>query len=204
MCGRYWIDDGRDCVELGEIIEQVNRRPSAGTVKTSGEIFPTDVAPVIASSKRLVPEAFAMGWGYGLGDGRRIINARSETAGELPLFRDGIFRRRCAVPANRYFEWERSGGKRTKYAIRPEGGGLFYLAGLYRIADGRPEFVILTREPAQSIAFIHDRMPVILPRELVADWTNPRYDAGELLRHAVLAVTHERAQAGGQLEMVFP
>lgn len=204
MCGRYWIDDGRDCVELGEIIEQVNRRPSAGPVKTSGEIFPTDVAPVIASSKRLVPEAFAMGWGYGLGDGRRIINARSETAGELPLFRDGISRRRCAVPANRYFEWERSGGKKTKYAIRPEGGGLFYLAGLYRIADGRPEFVILTREPAQSIAFIHDRMPVILPRELVADWTNPRYDAGELLRHAVLAVTHERAQADGQLEMVFP
>lgn len=204
MCGRYWIDDGRDCVELEEIIEQVNRRPSAGPVKTSGEIFPTDVAPVIASSRRLVPEAFAMGWGYGLGDGRRIINARSETAGELPLFRDGICRRRCAVPANRYFEWERSGGKKTKYAIRPEGGGLFYLAGLYRIADGRPEFVILTREPAQSIAFIHDRMPVILPRELVADWTNPRYDAGELLRHAVLAVTHERAQADGQLEMVFP
>ena len=145
-----------------------------------------------------------MAWGYAMPDGKRIINARSETAGELPLFRDGIFRRRCAVPANRYFEWERSGGKRTKYAIRPEVGELFYFAGLYRIADSRPEFVILTREPAQSIAFIHDRMPVILPSELVADWTNPRYDAGELLRHAVLAVTHEKAQVDGQIEMIFP
>ena len=56
MCGRYWIDDGRDCIELGEIIEQVNRRPAAGPVKTSGEVFPTDVVPVIASSKRLAPE----------------------------------------------------------------------------------------------------------------------------------------------------
>ena len=204
MCGRYWIDDGRDNVELGEIIEQVNRRPAAGPVKTSGEIFPTDVVPVIASSKRLAPEAFAMGWGYGLGDGKRVINARSETAADRPLFRDGMRQRRCAVPASHYFEWERSGGQKTKYAIRPEGSGLFYFAGLYRISDGRPEFVILTREPAQSIAFIHDRMPVILPRELVADWTNPQYDAGALLRHAVLAVTHEKAQVDGQLEMVFP
>ena len=53
MCGRYWIDDGRDNVELGEIIEQVNHRPAAGPVKTSGEIFPTDVVPVIASSRPL-------------------------------------------------------------------------------------------------------------------------------------------------------
>ena len=203
MCGRYWIDDGRDNVELGEIIEQVNRRPAAGPVKTSGEIFPTDVVPVIASSKRLAPEAFAMGWGYGLGDGKRIINARSETAADRPLFQDGMRQRRCAVPASRYFEWERVGGRRTKYAIRPAREGLFYLAGLYRIADSRPEFVILTREPAQSIAFIHDRMPVILPRDRVADWTNPRRDAGDLLDHAVLAVTHEKAQVDGQLEMVF-
>ena len=203
MCGRYWIDDGRDSVELGDIIEQVNRRPAAGPVKTSGEIFPSDVAPVIASNKRLVPEAFAMGWGYVLGDGKRIINARSETAAERPLFRDGMRQRRCAVPASRYFEWERTGGRKTKYAIWPEGGGLFYFAGLYRIADGRPEFVILTREPARSIAFIHDRMPVILPRERVADWTNPQCDAGDILDRAVLAVAHEKALADGQMEMVF-
>ena len=204
MCGRYWIDDGRDSVELGEIIEQVNRRPVDGPVKTSGEIFPADVAPVVASSKRMIPEAFAMGWGYVLGDGKRIINARSETAGERPLFRDGMNQRRCAVPASRYFEWERSGGTKTKYAIRPEEDGLFYLAGLYRVVSGRPEFVILTRPPADRIAFIHDRMPVILPKALVADWTNPRYSAREILDHAVLAVTHEKVRADGQLEMVFP
>ncbi len=203
MCGRYWIDDGRDSVELGEIIEQINRRPAAGPVKTSGEIFPADVAPVIASSKRLLPEAFAMKWGYALGDGRRVINARSETAAQRPLFRDGMRQRRCAVPASRYFEWERTGGRRTKYAIRPEGGGLFFFAGLYRIAGGRPEFVILARPPAPGIAFIHDRMPVILPRERVADWTNPQCDAADILDRAVLAVTHEKAQTDGQLEMVF-
>ena len=203
MCGRYWIDDGRDSVELGEIIAQVNRRPAAGPVKTSGEIFPTDVVPVVASNRRMVPEAFAMAWGYALPDGKRVINARSETAEARPLFSDGMRQRRCAVPATRYFEWERAGGKKTKYAIRPEKGGLFYFAGLYRIVAGRPEFVILTRQPADSIAFIHDRMPVILPPDAVADWTNPERGPGDLLGRAVLSVTHERAEEEGQLEMAF-
>ena len=202
MCGRYWIDDGRDSVELGEIIEQLNRRPVDGPVKTSGEIFPGDLAPVVASSRRMTPAAFAMGWGYVLGDGKRVINARSETAGERPLFRDGMNQRRCAVPASRYFEWEKSGGTKTKYAIRPKEDGLFYFAGLYRVVSGRPEFVILTRQPADSIAFIHDRMPVILPAGLAADWTNPQCDAGDILNRAVLAVACEKAQ-DGQLEMVF-
>ena len=203
MCGRYWIDDGRESVELGEIIAQVNRRPVTGPVKTCGEIFPTDVVPVVASSRRGAPEAFAMAWGYAMPDGKRIINARSETAGERPLFKDGMRQRRCAVPATRYFEWERIGGKRTKYAIWPERGGVFYFAGLYRIASGRPEFVILTRPPADGIAFIHDRMPVILPPDRVADWTNPERGPGDILERAVLAVTCEKAQVDGQLEMVF-
>ena len=204
MCGRYWIDDGRESVELGGIIDQVNRRPAAEPVKTCGEIFPTDVVPVVASSRRRVPEAFAMAWGYALPDGKRIINARSETAGERSLFVDGMRQRRCAVPATRYFEWERTGGRRTKYAIWPERGGVFYFAGLYRIVSGQPEFVILTRPPADPIAFIHDRMPVILPPDRVADWVNPERGPGNILDRAVLAVTCEKTQADGQLEMVFP
>ena len=193
MCGRYWLDDGRDSVELGEIIGQINRRPAGEPVKTVGEIFPSDVAPVVASSRGLTPAAFAMRWGYGMGDGKRIINARSETAGEKPLFRDGMRQRRCAVPASRYFEWERAGGRRIKYAIRPEADGLFYFAGLYRIASGQPEFVILTRPPAESIAFIHDRMPVILPKEVVSDWCNPDSDPAEIITSALTEMFFEKA-----------
>ena len=54
MCGRYHIDDGRDSVELSEIIEAVNRR-AAEPVKTSGDIYPTDTVPVVASSRSLTP-----------------------------------------------------------------------------------------------------------------------------------------------------
>ena len=201
MCGRYWIDDGRESIELTEIIEAVNRRVAIEPVKTSGEIFPADIVPVVASNRRMTPTAFAMQWGYALPDGRRIINARSETAETKPMFKDGMRQRRCAVPATHYFEWERAGRTKTKYAIRPADGALFYMAGIYRFESGRPVFSILTREPAESIAFIHDRMPVILPRDLVRDWINPKYRAGEILSHAVLDLSHEMAEGAAQIRM---
>ena len=153
MCGRYYIDDGIDSGELQEIIDAVNRHSNADQVKTSGEIFPTDTVPIIANSRAMAPSAFAMSWGYSLPDGKRIINARSESAEEKPMFRDGMAQRRCAVPATNYFEWERAGKRKTKYAIRPAGGGLMYMAGIYRMESGRPVFTILTRSPAESISF---------------------------------------------------
>ena len=52
MCGRYRIDDGRNSIELHDIIEEVNRRVVVEPVKTSGEILPTDIVPVMANSKK--------------------------------------------------------------------------------------------------------------------------------------------------------
>ena len=112
MCGRYYIDDGIDANELREIIDEVNRHSNADQVKTSGEVFPTDTVPIIANSRAMVPSAFAMSWGYSLPDGKRIINARSETAEEKAMFRDGMAQRRCVVPATNYFEWERAGNRK--------------------------------------------------------------------------------------------
>ena len=195
MCGRYYIDDDAGAGELREIIDAVNRHPNAERVKTSGEVFPADTVPIIANSRAMAPSAFAMSWGYSLPDGKRIINARSESAGDRPMFRDGMARRRCAVPAASYFEWERAGKRKTKYAIRPAGGGLMYMAGIYRMESGRPVFTILTRSPAESISFIHDRMPVLLPPEMVPDWIDPKYSAGDLLRYAVLDVQYRPAEA---------
>jgi len=201
MCGRYRIDDGSDSLELHELIEQANRRSGGRPVKSSGEIFPADTVPVLATDRRLCPGGFAMRWGYALEAGRRVINARSETAQRVPMFREGMLRHRCAVPATNYYEWERVGGKRVKYAIRPSEGDVFYMAGIYRFESEGPAFSILTRDPAESIAFIHDRMPVILPPELVKEWIDPRCGAGEMLTHAVLSVTHESQAHGEQLSM---
>ena len=185
MCGRYYVPDEDSAAELREIIEQINRRSNAGPVVKTGEVAPGDVAPVLANNRNLAIAPFAMRWGYKLDGKKLIFNARSETAGVKTLFQDGMRQHRCLVPAAHYFEWEKRGKDRIKYAIRPVGAPVMYMAGLYRLENGAPVFTILTREPAHAISFIHDRMPVILPRELAGDWFNIRYDAGDVLKGAV-------------------
>ena len=191
MCGRFFIAEEDPSEELQFLIDMMNRRKAADVaVKTGGEVFPTDVVPVVANSRSMERAVFPMRWGYGRKDGHVLINARSETAAEKPLFRDGMLQRRCLIPASNYFEWERRGKEKTKYAIRAAGSGVIYMAGIYRIREGRPEFIILTREPAESIAFIHDRMPVLLTRPAQEGWLDPRSDPAEVLRAAVLDIEY--------------
>lgn len=184
MCGRFYIAAGDTEDELKAIIETLQRK-AGGQMKT-GEICPTDIAPVIANSRELKPTPFAMKWGYTLPNGKPLINARSETAMEKPMFREGMERHRCLIPATHYFEWERVGRQKIKNEIRPTGSSLMYMAGLYRIEQGKPVFTILTREPAACIRHIHDRMPVILPTAVHGDWLNLFYQANDVLRSAVL------------------
>ena len=188
MCSRYKLREIEDDEEaLEEIIALLQRRPAAQTegLKTSGEIAPTDVAPVIARSRRGETSAFAMRWGYRTPAGL-VINARSETAQEKPLFADGMLRRRCLIPASCYFEWERRGREKVRYAIRPQEAGLVYMAGLYRPMDARgaAEFVVLTRDAAEEIAFIHPRMPVMLTGDARERWLDPACDAKAVLDEA--------------------
>lgn len=188
MCARYYIAEDGGSQELREIVEAV--RNISPELKTAGEIFPSDTVPVIANSRKLEPHPFAMKWGYLTSSGRLVINARSETASNKPMFRDGMAQRRCIIPASWYFEWEKRDHEKTKYAIRSEHSDEIYMAGLYRMEYGRPVFTVLTRAPADPIAFIHDRMPVIFPKEMITDWLNPRYSAEELLPSANLSVSY--------------
>lgn len=191
MCGRYFIDEDDPTDELMQIIEAVNRR--SADVKTSGEIRPTDTIPVLANTPALQPSAYAMRWGYTMPDGTPMFNARSETEASKAMFKDGMAQRRCIIPASCYFEWEKRGKERIKYAIAPEDSRMIYMAGIYRKEGNRAACTILTRAPATEIAFIHDRMPVILPAEAVRDWLNIRYDAMDVLRTAVVDVGYRKA-----------
>ena len=183
MCGRYTFSAKSD----SEMIRQVQESLEARDIEVkTGVVNPGDVAAVIANNRRLEPQVFGMKWGYGLSNGKLVFNARSESAADKALFADGMKQRRCLIPADSYFEWQHLEKKKQKYEIAPNGASGFCLAGIYRIEQGRAVFSILTREPAQSIAFIHDRMPVIMPTAAAADWLNPRYNGIEILRSAVL------------------
>ena len=201
MCCRYWAEE---TPELMKIVEDMNKSPLTGKlekapgIKTHGEIRPTDVAPVIASSRSGDRAVFPMKWGF---SGKKLlVNARSETASEKAMFRDAWASHRCIVPASGYFEWEHTAGKdgkmRTgdKYAIRPEGGRMTWLCGLYRIEDGIPSFVILTREPGEKIRFIHDRMPLIMPDEYVDEWIRPGAKPEELVKAAITEMDFRKVE----------
>lgn len=186
MCGRFFVPEDDETALLRRILGELRERNIA--VKTR-EVNPGDIAAVIANNRRLEPTAFGMHWGYRLPDGKLIFNARSETAASKPMFSDGIMQRRCLIPAKHYFEWQHNGKNKTKFAIAPQNSNSLLLAGIYRIEKNQPVFSVLTREPADSISFIHDRMPVILPNEAMSDWLNPKFNGIEVLRSAVLDVS---------------
>ena len=182
MCGRYNFSKNSSSPMVQKVLENLQSRQIA--VKT-GDVNQGDVAAVITSNRKLEPQAFGMKWGYKLPDGKLIFNARSETAAQKAMFADGMRQRRCLIPADCYYEWQKTGSEKQKYQLVPTNTNGFFLAGIYRIEQGFPVFSVLTKEPVESIAFIHNRMPVILPNEIIKDWLNPQYHGQELLNAAL-------------------
>lgn len=188
MCCRYLLEESP---ELRPIIEEMNRSPLAGrlfpreALRSGGEVRPSDVAPVLAPDRSGRRTVFPMKWGFRAKT--LIVNARAETAAERPLFRESWQSRRCAVPSSCYFEWEHPAspdGRRktgTKYRLQEKDAPLTWLCGLYRMEEGIPCFVVLTRAPGDNIRFIHDRMPLILPESAVEEWIRPETRPEDLL-----------------------
>ena len=116
------------------------------------------------------------------------INARSETAADKPLFRAALRKRRCLVPASGFYEWlALAGGKRKQpYCFRPGDERPWAFAGLWERWQGPDGLVescaILTTAANELVRPVHDRMPVILPRQHWGAWLDPQaQDAGGLV-----------------------
>lgn len=188
--------------ELRELVREMNRSKLAEMFNQNGkeplcaegEIFPSAVVPAIASGRNGERRVFPMKWGF---TGRKglLINARAETAAEKETFREAWAKHRCVIPASRYFEWEHDERKKPgqKYALRPEENGLIWFAGLYRMENSLPVFVILTRPADEGILWMHDRMPVMLPESEVNKWITPANDPGKIIQTCLTKVRWEKA-----------
>jgi len=109
--------------------------------------------------------------------GNRMINARSETLAEKPAFRSAFQRRRCLIPADGFFEWQRDGKNRTPYFIKRKEGQPFAMAGLWEkwessTGERLESCTILTTSPNELMKELHDRMPVMLNAEKMEIWLN--------------------------------
>ena len=116
------------------------------------------------------------------------INARSETVSEKNSFKEAYKHRRCLIPLNGYFEWKKDAINKTNKAhfIMSASGDYFVFAGIYEswydnsINETILSVALLTTEPNEKIASLHDRMPVILEQDQWKSWLDNRSSHNEL------------------------
>ncbi|MBL7500127.1 SOS response-associated peptidase [Frankia sp. CNm7] len=221
MCGRYTqtlsADDLADAMSArddtgGEVRERYNVAPTttqpivtAGQPPASGapDATPTADTPTggaaaagdAARVLRLARWGLVPSWAKDVSIGSRMINARSETVSEKPVFRKAFASRRCLVPVTGFYEWHRPEKKKRGQpyfihrgahpGVGPE-GPLLAFAGLFEVWRGGEQplvtYTILTTGPAVGLEFLHDRSPVVLPAATWERWLDPGYQDTDALR----------------------
>ena len=154
-----------------------------------GQSIPTIVQAGDRRSWKKLQWGMVPSWAKDRSIGHRLINARSETVDQKPSFRKALQKRRCLVPADGFYEWKKSEGRRKvpMYLSLTEGGP-FAFAGLWEIWSDpdRPEcletFTICTTAPNDLVRPIHDRMPAILRPEDEATWLDPKVESMDRLK----------------------
>jgi len=216
MCGRYAL------MSDPELLVELFALAGLPRLKPRYNIAPTQQVPVVRapgtagegdagdeSRRRLdfLHWGLIPSWAKDPAIGARMINARSETAAEKPAFRSALRRRRCLVPADAFYEWQKRAGGKQPYCIRMRDGRPFAFAGLWERWVPRGEkdeeiepiesFTILTTTPNALMKSIHDRMPVIIPREAYDRWLDEEIQDPAKLRDLLKPIS------GGLME-AFP
>ena len=205
MCGRYYVEvDETIREEMQRILEEIEKKYADSEKHANmrtGEIFPTNYAPVIAVSG---PEI--MKWGFPMyGSSKAIINARSETAAQKSMFSAALRQRRVIIPTTGFYEWTHDGKKaKDKFLFRIPGQKMLYLAGLhtnFANPDGSREdyYSILTTAANDSMRPYHDRMPVYVAAGERDVWINDQNSVEEILHRKQPELEAVEVDMGGQL-----
>jgi putative SOS response-associated peptidase YedK len=174
MCGRFVITSSPESIRRFLAYEDQPNFPPRYNVA------PTQPVPIVrleAGRRRFV----LMRWGLipsWVKDPREfalLINARIEGLTDKPSFRAAVKRRRCLVPADGFYEWQKAGKAKRPFFIRPRAGGPVAFAGLWETWADRDggevdTMAIVTSAANKTLAPIHDRMPVIISPEHFDAW----------------------------------
>ena len=219
MCGRYSL-----IAYIGELQERFDFDGSELTHAPRYNIAPTQMALAVTNGGRRRGSYMRWGlipsWAKSASVGSRMINARAETLAERSSFRTVLQRRRCLVLADGFYEWQGKGSSRRPMRIVMASGEPFAFAGLWDAwRDPKGEVVrsctIITTGANDLLGPIHDRMPVILPRELESLWLDhdiqdyaalagilTPYTTAEMAAYEVSSLVNSPANDGP--EMVVP
>lgn len=178
MCGRYSF-----APDLKIVNEHYDITIKDGDLPPNYNCAPTQLLPVITNENPGQINLFRWGlipfWAKDVAIGNKLINARSETITEKASFKNAFKRKRCLVPADAFYEWKTIDGKKGKipYRIFLPGQAVFSMAGIWeqwKNPEGESvnSFTIITTSPNELMAEIHNRMPVILPKNMEQTWLN--------------------------------
>jgi putative SOS response-associated peptidase YedK len=173
MCGRFTFQPTEDFYQRFQIVNRLD------SLVARYNIAPGQMVPVIISQNPR--QVVLMRWGlipHWAKDAKtayKMINARVETLAQRPAFRSLLAANRCLVPASGYYEWQGQGRDKTPYYIHSRAAGFIAFAGLYDVwirpdAEELYTCTIITKDADEFMAHLHNRVPVILERDLEDAW----------------------------------
>lgn len=181
MCGRYSLTRRQN-----EIVERFGVEQVLGAenmLLPRFNIAPSQMVPVvtIVNGRRVLSP---MKWGLipfwvkDLKTAKPVINARAESVAEKPSFKQSLLQRRCLIPADGFFEWKHQNKSKVPMFIHINEKELFAFAGLWdewKSPDGEVlrTCTIITTAANQSVASVHDRMPVVVRPDQESTWLDP-------------------------------
>ena len=177
MCGRFVL-----LTNLSVITESFDIQDVASEYRQGKNISPgQQVSAVIHDDKNhlvnfrwgLIPS-----WAKDPSIGKKMFNARAETVSEKPSFRSAFKKRRCLIIADGFYEWQKLGKVKKPLYFSLISGKPFGFAGLHEtwISPEQQQIntcTIITTESNKLIEPIHDRMPVIVPKDFEMKWIDP-------------------------------
>jgi putative SOS response-associated peptidase YedK len=189
MCGRYVMTRAP-----GDLLSFFDAEdPSGIELRPNWNTAPTQVVPIVLEraedgppERQLVSARWGLvpSWAKDVKIGSRMINARSETILEKPSFRSAAVKRRALVPADGYYEWQKTEDGKIPTYLHGDAPAPLAFAGLYEfwpdpeLPEDHPEkwllsCTILTTTAQDSLGHIHDRSPVVVPSGMFGDWLDP-------------------------------
>ena len=177
MCGRYFQARGSGDIAryFGTTNAVPNLLPSFNKAPTQDGLVVRRHPGTGAWHLDVLRWGLVPRWAKDASGGARMMNARGETVADKPAFRDAFAKRRCLVPMDGFYEWRTEGRAKQPFACALRSGEPMACAGLWegwKQPDGEwlRTYSIVTCAAAGRQALLHDRMPVILPREAWEEW----------------------------------
>lgn len=184
MCGRYTYYSTEEIVKEFNLLPEPQRQQALDLdIPDNYNVAPGQTMPVLVRGEQaheidMMVWGLIPAWAKQEKQSLKLINARKEGLFEKPMWNRLVKAKRCVVPARGFYEWKNIAGSKLPYYITPTSGKVFSFAGLWdewvnKSGEKIKSYTIITTTPNKEMSEIHNRMPVILKKDVTDIWLSP-------------------------------